>query len=215
MEATGVVPRGYRLIAGALAIFAVVGQYVVSRDVPGFTAANYLSYFTIESNVLIGVLLLALAVRPDVTGRWDGVRGAFTLYIVITGIVYNALLRGTNVDVTNPLYNEILHLVLPVVALVDWVLVAPRRPVTRAGSTAFLLYPVAYFGYSLLRGAVTNWYPYPFLNPTLEGGYARVAIYAIVLIMAMMLLALGVAELGRLAAGRAPGRRRDRDIRSG
>jgi hypothetical protein len=50
---------------------------------------------------------------------------------------------------------------------------------------------------SLHRGAAVHWYPYPFLNPTHSGGYARVALYAVVLALFMGLLALAVNALGR------------------
>ena len=39
--------------------------------------------------------------------------------------------------------------------------------------------PAAYLVYSLIRGPIVDWYPYPFLNPDEVGGYGGVAAYAV------------------------------------
>jgi hypothetical protein len=41
-----------------------------------------------------------------------------------------------------------------------------------------LIFPVLYLVYVLVRGNSIGWYPYPFLNPALVGGYGGVAAYA-------------------------------------
>jgi hypothetical protein len=45
----------------------------------------------------------------------------------------------------------------------------------------WLAFPLAYFAYSLIRGAAVGWYPYPFIDPRQSGGYGRVAVFAVVL----------------------------------
>lgn len=52
-----------------------------------------------------------------------------------------------------------------------------RRPDVRA-LLKFLLFPLLYVIYVLVRGAAIDWYPYPFLNPSVVGGYPIVAAYA-------------------------------------
>ena len=64
----------------------------------------------------------------------------------------------------------------------------------------WLIVPLAYFAYSLLRGAAVHWYPYPFLNPMHPGGYGRVVIYAVVLAVFMGLLALAINAITRWRA---------------
>ncbi|MBK0297369.1 Pr6Pr family membrane protein, partial [Bacillus sp. S34] len=63
---------------------------------------NFFGYFTIQSNVIIAVAFAVTLVAAARRKRGDlGVsllRGAATVYIATTGIVYNTLL--TNVDVS-------------------------------------------------------------------------------------------------------------------
>jgi hypothetical protein len=200
--------RAGRAVAGALGVVALVGTLLVSNDNPGFTAANFFSYFTVESNVLAAIVLLGLAAVPSAAESTEGLRAATTLYMVITGVVYNALLRGVDVGIESTAFgelcNELLHVVVPVALLLDWLLVPPLRRIGRDRALLFLLFPLLYLGYSLARGEITGWYPYPFLNPG-DGGYGRVLVYAVVLAVFMLLISLAIEEVGRRATVRAYG----------
>ena len=199
-----------RAVAGALGLFALIGTLVASNDNPGFTAVNFFSYFTVESNVLAAVVMLGLAAVPAAALSTEGLRGATTLYIVITGVVYNTLLRGVDVGIESTtmgdIYNELLHLVVPLLVLADWILVPPRVLLPRSRALLYLLFPLVYLGYSLARGALTGWYPYPFLNAG-EKGYLVVVATSAVLAVVMLALSLAVVEIGRrrLAATTADG----------
>jgi hypothetical protein len=187
--------RVARLAFAGLAIAAVVSA-VTSTD----SLANFFSYFTIESNLLaIVVLLVGGAVNPQ-GSRWAYLRGAATLFMIITGIVYAALLANAEVGLVTPWIDDVLHRVIPVVMLVDWILFSPWTRGSLLSALGWLLAPLAYFAYSLLRGPIAGWYPYPFLDPRHPGGYGRVVIYAVVLAVAMALLALAVNAIGRKRA---------------
>jgi hypothetical protein len=56
--------------------------------------------------------------------------------------------------------------------------------------------PTAYFIYSLIRGAITGWYPYPFLNPDRGGGAIGVAAYAVAILIGFVLVILAVTWIG-------------------
>ncbi len=208
MEATSGAVRVGRAVVGALAVFALVATLVTSNDVPTFTAANFFSYFTVESNLLAAVVLLGLAAVPTAAEATEGLRGATTLYMVVTGVLYNALLRGVDVGIERTsfgeLLNELLHVVVPVALLLDWLLVPPRRAIGRNRALLWLLFPLVYLAYSLARGALVDWYPYPFLNPA-HGGYGRVVVYGVVIAVVMLVLALGIEEIGRRRAARLHG----------
>ncbi len=85
--------------------------------------------------------------------------------------------------------------------LVDWILFSPWTRRSFLAALGWLLAPLAYFAYSLVRGPIAHWYPYPFLDPRHSGGYGRVALYAVVLAVAMGLLAVGVNAIGRRRSG--------------
>jgi hypothetical protein len=124
--------------------------------------------------------------------------------MVITGIVYAVLLANAEVGLTTAWINDTLHRVIPLAMLADWAAFAPWARASYRAALGWLVVPLAYFAYSLLRGAVVHWYPYPFLNPTHAGGYGRVAGYAVVLAVFMGLLALAVNAIARLRIRSSP-----------
>lgn len=159
------------------------------------------SYFTIQSNLLIGGVSVALAVDP----RRDGpvfrvLRLDALLCIAVTGIVYNTVLRGL-VELTGAgmVSNVMLHVLAPVFAVVVWLLVGPRPRVTGRTVWWSVVYPVAWLVYTFVRGAVTGWYPYPFLDVNALG-YAGAVTNSAVVAVVFLVLAWGV----RWADGRLP-----------
>lgn len=190
------VVRVARLAFAGLGIAAVVSAVTATTGSLG----NFFSFFTIESNLLAIVVLLVGGVVNPQGSRWAYLRGAATLFMIITGIVYAALLANAEVGLVTPYVDDVLHRVIPVVMLVDWVLFSPWSRSSLRSALGWLLVPLAYFAYSLLRGPIVHWYPYPFLDPRHSGGYGRVIIYAVVLAAAMALLALAVNAIGRKRA---------------
>jgi hypothetical protein len=204
----GVTVRGVvRLARLAFAGFDIAAMCVAITVTTG-SLVNFFSFFTIESNLLAIVVLLVGGLVDPQSRRWAYVRGAATLYMVITGIVYAALLANEEVGLTAAWVNAAMHQVTPAVLLVDWVCFPPWGRASYRAALAWLAFPLVYFGYALARGAAVGWYPYPFLNPRHPGGYGRVAIYAVVLAVMMALLAVAVNAIGRT---RAASGRRDRE----
>ncbi len=67
------------------------------------------------------------------------------------------------------------------------------------GALPWLSFPVAYIAYTLIRGAIVDWYPYFFVNPHRAGGYLAVAASC---------LAIGVGMIGLIALIAWAGNRR-------
>jgi hypothetical protein len=40
-----------------------------------------------------------------------------------------------------------------------------------------MVFPLAWLGFSIVRGLATNWWPYWFINPNEEGGVSSVLMY--------------------------------------
>jgi len=119
--------------------------------------------------------------RGKVSQNLDMWRGASTLYMVITGIVYALLLSGLEESLQTPIpwVNFVLHYAFPVIVLLDWFIDRPAYKITLKQGLVWLIFPIAYAIYSLIRGAMTGWYPYPFLNPVIEGGYLKIVVVSI------------------------------------
>ncbi|MHC3471506.1 Pr6Pr family membrane protein [Streptomyces sp. 7R007] len=148
-----------------------------------------LSYFTIQSNILLA-LVFALAARRAWTARRPlpaGLTGATLLYVVIAGLVYHLLLvrTGTQFSMTTPtpaapltgwprLTNALLHTAVPIAALLDWLLLTSPGRLHLRQAAPWLLYPLAYLAFSLTRGELLQpstpaRYLYPFLDVDLHG----------------------------------------------
>ncbi|WP_280472475.1 Pr6Pr family membrane protein [Nocardia cyriacigeorgica] len=198
--------RVLRLACGVLGAVALVWIPLRNLGDSGFSIANYFSYFTIQSNVLGVVVLLVGALLDPADRRWQAIRGASTLYLLITGVVYAVLLANIDVMLTDRWINDVLHRLLPLVMVLDWVLVPAALGLTGRLLGGLLIYPAVYGAYTLIRGPVVDWYPYPFLDPR-EQGYVSLVIGLVVLTGVFALLAVAVVALGGLARRWQDGRR--------
>lgn len=169
-----------RLVVGFLALGTIVADAAVLADRGTFTPSTFFGYFTIQSNVLVALVLVGLGAfgrSPQVSGNTvvQGLRGATTLYITMTGVIFATLLAdldGLPLAAT-PWGSTVLHSVVPVAALVDWLVDPPRVAITRRTVLLWLVYPLAYTVGALVRGGLDGWYPYPFLDASARG-YAPV-----------------------------------------
>lgn len=173
----------YRLLLSLLAFSALITQFVTRAQVKPFNPVNFFSFFTIESNILVAVILLFSSLGTALFGRSEqfGVlRGAATVYILKTGLIYFLLLRGLeeSLQTAIPWVNTVLHYIMPLAMILDWVINPPTKTITWKQTASWLVFPLLYVVYSLIRGPFVNWYPYPFLDPRI-GGYGRVFLYSI------------------------------------
>lgn len=216
-----------RLAGSALAVAAIIAQLVrtlsIARDADTAWGAhiptvvsNFFSFFTIESNVIAAVALAvggAWALRSrgagDAEPRWLAVLLlCASTYMIVTGVVYNVLLRGIELPQgsTVPWSNEVLHVVIPLVMLAD-VLFAPHRRRLGWGAVGVAaVFPIVWVVYTLVRANLVIapatgepwWYPYPFLNPNLPGAsYGSVAVYVVAIAVVILAVAALVVGVGR------------------
>lgn len=185
----------------ALALAAIVAQLLDLRDHGVLDPVNFFSYFTIQSN-LIGVVALLAA---DLAGgrRSPGVdffRGAATTYLAVTFVVFALLLADTDVDTALPWVDRVLHRVMPIVLMADW-LIDPPLPISFRRALWWIAYPGAWLAYTMIRGAIVDRYPYPFLDPG-NGGYGLVALYSVAILIGMVLFIWIITAAGNAMAAR-------------
>lgn len=207
-----------RLAFALLTIVAIVAQYSHRANPSAFYTTNFFSYFTNESNLFATALLLYGAYRGLRPGGWssteayrtkadgaqayDLLRGAAVIYMVITGAVFVLLLSGSKPSV--PWANAVVHYVMPIVIVLDWLIDPPRARIVWRRTWRWLIFPVVYFSYTLIRGAIVGWYPYPFLDVTSKG-YARVLADGVGILIAMIAVGAATRRAGnRLRARREP-----------
>jgi hypothetical protein len=97
---------------------------------------------------------------------FDAVRGAVTLYIAITGIVFAVLLSGLqeSLDTHIGWIDFVVHKLIPIVLVADWLIDPPRHRLSITTALLWLAYPAVRLAYTLIRGASTDRYPYPFVD---------------------------------------------------
>jgi hypothetical protein len=189
---------GYKLFFGLLGFSAIVTEVATIAERGQFDAANFFSYFTIQTNILVFLTLIlsAIAVAMNKNGKLDIVRGAVTVYIFLVGVAFSVLLaRIEGITFTAvPWDNLILHYIMPLAMLIDFLFDRPKRKLSFKWSLLWLIVPVAYLAYSLIRGAITGWYPYPFLCPDIHG-YEGIAVVAAGLLGLTLILIGAVTKL--------------------
>ena len=193
-----------RLFFATLTLVAIGVQLGDLAGKGTLNPVNYFSYFTIESNLIAVVALLTMA------GRWpadhspvvDVLRGGAVVYMTVTCIVFTLLLSNTDVDTAIPWVNTVVHQLMPLVIVVDWLLDPPVARLTIREGLLWLGYPLVWIVYVLIRGAIVGLYPYPFLNPA-NGGYPSVGAYCVAILVLMTLVCAAVVALGNAAGGGA------------
>ena len=190
-----------RILVGALVLAALITQVVSELIHHSFAPGEYFSYFTIESSMMNVVVLLVggmLAWRsPHETELFTSVRVAILSYAVVTGIVYNVLLRNLPGDggYEPPSWcNEVMHVWVPIFILLDWLFAPGRARVSWARLWLVVSFPLAWLAFTLIRGAITGWYPYPFLRPGGAGGFGSVLSY--IAGIAAFIVAIASAAIG-------------------
>ena len=143
----------------------------------------YLAFFTVLTNLLVAITLTAPLLAPrtywgGLFARPETINGV-TVNIMLVGIAYNLLLRNTwSPQGAQWLADELLHDIVPLLFVgYAWVL-SRERIGAFVPRLAWALWPIAFFVYALLRGAISDFYPYPFINVT-HLGYGRVLVNAI------------------------------------
>jgi hypothetical protein len=187
----------YRWVFGGLALAAVVTGFDHSVVHNGFSWVSYFSFFTILSNILALSLMLggAWPVTPGPAWPWfDFLRGAATVYMVITGVVYALLL--SQYPVNGPAWvNHVEHQVMPIVVMLDWLIMPPAARIGLRRAMGWLVIPIVYVAYTEIRGPSAHWYPYPFLDPR-PHGVVHVVVYSVVIAIAFVAVSAGVAAAG-------------------
>ena len=194
----------FRVLFAGLTVVAIVVQLASLAAKGTLNPVNYFSYFTIDSNLIaIGVLIAAALNRDRAsTPRLDLVRGGAVVYMSITGIVFTLLLSNTDVDTAIPWVNSVVHELMPLVMLADWLITPPAARLPMRQGLLWLSFPLVWIVYTIIRGAIVNLYPYPFLNPA-NGGYASVAVYCVAILLAMLVVsALAVVLANAAGSGR-------------
>jgi hypothetical protein len=162
---------------------------------------SFFSYFTVITNTLVAtVLTCQLTSRESAARRWflqPWVSSGIAVSIAVVSLAYNVLLRHLwDPEGWQWLADELMHDVMPLLFLVWWWMYVPKGTLRPRHMALWLLYPLLYFAYALLRGHVLAAYPYPFIDVD-KLGYPQVLLNAGGLLVGFVTIALVVMGFDR------------------
>lgn len=205
---------GYMIVTSVIAWLALILQLYISirnTETNGLTPLratwNFFSYFTVLTNSLVAICLTTLLFHPGSgPGRLfskPATLGAITVYIFVVGLTYNLILRFTWAPSgLQKWVDEALHVVVPLLFIIFWILYAPRTRLNWSLPFRWLLYPALYLVYALLRGEFTGFHAYPFINTAILG-YGPVMLNAGGMMLVFIVSGLLVVAFNRKAGRKA------------
>lgn len=167
---------GFHLVTAVVVTAALLLQVVLTATAAGESLPVRLlrlaSLFTVQASVLVALTSWALAARPTrgVSVRFKVARLAALVGSTVTGLVYLVVLRPiVDLDGWWAVADTLLHYVVPLLVVVGWLVYGPRRRVDGRSVLLVMAWPVAFFAWTLLHGAVTGFHPYPFVDVDARG----------------------------------------------
>jgi hypothetical protein len=181
---------------------------ILNRVMPLIPAIiKFFSYFTILTNILVAVTFTVLLFKkPTWLQKELNKASSFTailVYILVVCLVYNFVLRPAMQPLQGLklLANEILHSFIPIYFLIFWVVFVDKSTLAYKQATSWLVYPLIYVIYIFIRGAITQQYPYFFINVN-TFGYPTALLNSLILFIVFLLFFYFFIWIGKLIAKR-------------
>ena len=189
-------------IIGVVAAISLYAQWVVSSGLmagssPLAVIWRMAGYFTVLSNLAVVLIMASAAYFGKIRARRAGL---ITVVMVVVGLGYHLLLAG----IWQPKgfawwADQGLHTAVPVLTTLWWVIYAPKASLHLSHAFSWLIWPIIYADYALIRGLASGFYPYPFVDVAALG-IMQVALNIAVLaaiFSALALVLIGTARVMR------------------
>ena len=189
--------RSFRLVAAVIAwgVLALQLYLLISGKSAGAAigaAIDDLSYFTIDATIFAALCFTFAGVHAPI------LRSGVALYIVTTVIIYDIVQRHAWPPAGPQLVVDLaLRFIVPLLYLVDWVLFVPKTRLRPRHALLWLGFPFLYGVLSLIRGAITGWSPYPYLDAA-HSGYGTVLMHMLFLFFVFLLGGIVFVAIGRV-----------------
>lgn len=164
----------HRVFAAAIGFIALALQFVLEVRLPygpGLLAStvNFFSYFTVLANGAAALAMLVPVIAPaSRLGRFLSLPSARTViagYLIVVGGTYFLFLRHVGNDQgLERVADQLMHYVTPVLFMIDWLAFVPKGHVPWTMILISVLPPLVYGLWTMVHGATTGWYPYPFVD---------------------------------------------------
>ncbi|SKB95685.1 hypothetical protein SAMN05660841_03264 [Sphingobacterium nematocida] len=200
--------RNLLALIALLSWLAVIAQFFISMEASTVDTVTqtvrFFSYFTILTNLMVAVYSTSLWLSPKrsiaVFFAKSTASTAVTLYILLVGLVYNLVLRG----IWQPqgmarVVDETLHSIVPLLVLCHWWCIPDKGLLKWKDILGWLIYPFVYLIYTLAHGAISGFYPYPFVDVDALG-LSKVLINSFIVGLAVVLMGVILIGIARFKA---------------
>lgn len=175
-------------------IIAQLILMIQNRVAPvGETLIRFFSFFTILTNILVAVYFSAISLSNNSGAAFfkkPGMLTAITVYISIVSLVYQIVLRPLwHPEGMQKIVDELLHTIIPFYTFVFWLVYEQRTRLRFTNIPRWLIYPLLYLIFILIRGSISNYYPYPFMD------VSKLGFSAVMLNSLYMLIAFSVVSV--------------------
>jgi hypothetical protein len=198
----------YFTIGAIISWLAVILQlYLIilnkTESVPE-TIIRFISYFTILTNILVAICFTSVMnFRRHITKFFSSanIHSAVCVYIVVVGLVYNLILRQLWAPTgLQQIVDELLHSFIPLLFLFHWLAFVSKTNLQWKLVLFWLLYPLLYLFFIMIRGTFSGFYPYPFIDVS-NLGYEKVLLNSF-----FLCLAFSVSSVLLIAVAKQSGR---------
>lgn len=184
----------FRILISVSAFTAVVLEIIFQQG-PN-AGLNVLSYFTIQSNLIVAFALTLSVYYKNETPVWLNIlKSGALIWILVTGLVFHFLLSMLYHPVGIPAYsNIILHYIVPASVLINWLIFEEKGSLKHSFTLIWIGYPVLFAFASMLRGRLDGFYPYWFVNPSKpypDGAGSFVNVLIIIIVLAVVFSVIG------------------------
>jgi hypothetical protein len=190
IELFGLVETKYSDSGSPVSQFGHLGDYSSGLAGAPERLIDLFSYFTIWSQIMVGIVMTLLYLNPARDGKLFRVlRIDSILMITVTGVVYNLLL-GPNYPPQglNQISSPIQHTLTPLLTVLIFLVAGPRGWFSLKNVAKALVVPIIYVFYTLFRGAIIDKYPYDFFD-VVSFGYAYVLVFVLGILFASIIVA--------------------------
>lgn len=164
----------FRIVVATLGWLALSIQYWIAMTgvagpAPLARTINFFSYFTIQSNLAVALAMTLPWLAPQsALGKFflrPSVRTAIATYIIFVAVIFDLLLRHSRqLEGLSLATDTLLHYVIPVLFVIDWLFFVPKGTLHLKVALVWLSFPAAYIAWTLIHGALSGFYPYPFVS---------------------------------------------------
>jgi len=182
--------------------FAVIAQFFLMMgnriESIGETTLRFFSFFTILTNSLVAFYFTGhfFGKTPPLFKK-PGALTAITVYITVVGLVYQIALRHIwQPTGLQKVVDELLHTIIPLLVIIFWYLFEIKSSVRYIQILKWMIYPLAYLIFILIRGYFSGFYPYPFVSVS-ELGLEKVLLNSSLLLLVFLVIAVVYIKIGK------------------